>query len=275
MDNHIQISIITLTKDDFIKFSRTLKSLKKQKINFKIEWLIIDGSEIKYQKKINTLTKKNFKKDLQSLIKIRHINSTTLVLNGIYRCMNYGKKISKGKFIIFLNSGDEFFNDKSLQILFDNSFKANTNLSIIFGQAHVISQSNLNWYFPGTKVNNIKNWLKFFEPNHQSMLISNQLASKFDFSLEHDLLADGYWKRKILKNALDIVYIKKPLVRFFLDGISSTKPSKKTLKSILGNKKIRFFRKLIFILKFLLPSKMFYFYSLMQKYKSYLFDLIL
>tara|TARA_Y100000589_G_scaffold323021_1_gene356927 strand:+ start:5364 stop:6191 length:828 start_codon:yes stop_codon:yes gene_type:complete len=274
MTNNTKISIITLIKDDLLKFSRTLKSIKQQKIDFKIEWLIIDGSEIENQKKIEILIEKNFKKDIQSFIKIRHINSISLEIYGIYRCMNYGKYLSKGQFIIFLNSGDEFFNKKSLQILFDHSHKANTNLSIVFGQANIIYKNNLSWNFPGPKLNNIKNWLKFFEPNHQAMIISNKLASEFDFLLEYNLVADGYWKRKILKNALDIIYINKPVVRFFLDGISSTRPSKKTLKSILRNQKITFFRKLIFTIKFILPSRLFYFYSLIQKYKSYLFDLI-
>ena len=44
---NIHISIITLTKNDHLKFIKTLKSIKSQKRDFNIEWLIIDGSDKK------------------------------------------------------------------------------------------------------------------------------------------------------------------------------------------------------------------------------------
>ena len=60
------------------------------------------------------------------------------------------------KFIIFLNSGDEFFNDYSLQILLENSLKVNDHKSIIFGQANIIASKKINWFFPGKRLKNIK-----------------------------------------------------------------------------------------------------------------------
>ena len=35
--------------------------------------------------------------------------------------MNYGKKIAKGNYIIFLNSGDKFFNKYSLDSLYEKN----------------------------------------------------------------------------------------------------------------------------------------------------------
>ena len=43
--NCIQISIITLTKNNCSNFLKTLKSIKSQNIKYNIEWLIIDGSK--------------------------------------------------------------------------------------------------------------------------------------------------------------------------------------------------------------------------------------
>ena len=48
--SNINISIITLKKNDDKKFLRTLKSLKSQQKDFKIEWIIVDGSDAKMQK---------------------------------------------------------------------------------------------------------------------------------------------------------------------------------------------------------------------------------
>ena len=65
--NNIQISIITLTKNNKIELLKTLKSIKNQKRNFLIELIIIDGSN-KYEFiKNKTLIDKNF---LKKIVKI-------------------------------------------------------------------------------------------------------------------------------------------------------------------------------------------------------------
>ena len=106
------------------------------------------------------------------------------------------------------------------------------------------------------------------------MLISRDLAKNYDFYLDYNLIADGYWKRKIIEQADEILFINKGICKFKLDGISSTKPSRKLLSEILVNKKISIIRKIIFVLKYILPSKLFYFYYLLQKYKALFFEII-
>ncbi len=270
---NIQISIITLTKNDNLKFLKTTLSIISQIRSFEIEWLIIDGSnKIQYKKNKNLIEKYLVGIDK---IYIQHINSKKENIEGIYPCMNFAKSISNGKFIIFLNSGDTFFDNNSLNIYFKNSIKATNNRSLIFGQAKIIANKNISWYFPGNRLNNIKKWIKYFEPNHQTMLIANKLANQFNFPIKYNIISDGYWKRKILDNAGEVIYIKTPLVNFFLDGVSSSKPSKKILKELIRNDNISFLRKFIFIIKYLFPTKIFNLYFLLQKYKSILFDFLL
>ena len=269
---NIQISIITLTKDDNLKFLKTLKSIKSQERKFNLEWIIIDGSNQKTQIKNKHYIKKRLLKD-KSLI-IKHIDANQLKINGIYPCMNYGKKISIGKFIIYLNSGDTLYNKNSLKLFFDNS-QNNIPDSLVFGQAKIIANKRINWNFPGKRLKNINRWLKYFEPNHQSMLVSRTLANKIEFPIKYNLIGDGYWKRKIIEKANSVVYINKPVINFFLDGVSSTKPSKKVFIDLIHNKNISTIRKFIFIVKFLFPNKIFFFYFLMQKLKSNFIDLII
>ncbi len=270
---NFQISIITLTKDDNLKFLRTLRSIKKQEKKFNVEWIIIDGSnKKKFIKNKNEITK-NFSKE--DKISINHINSKDLNINGIYPCMNYGKKFSKGKYIIFLNSGDKFYNKGSLELFFRNSLNIDNQFGLIFGQAKIIANNKLNWFFPGKRLKNINKWLRYFEPNHQTMLISRKLANRFDFTKKYNLIGDGYWKRKIIENADKVVYIQSPVIKFFLDGVSSTKPSKKLIGDIISNKNISYIRKIIFLIKFIFPSRIFFVYFLFQKFKSNLIDLII
>ena len=114
INNNIRISIISLTKNEDKKLLRTLKSIKKQRINFCIEWIIIDGSNFEIQNRNEFIINQNFNKNEIKNIFIRHINSYNLKILGIYQCMNYGKKIALGEFLIYLNSGDEFFDNSSL-----------------------------------------------------------------------------------------------------------------------------------------------------------------
>ncbi len=268
------ISIITLSKNDNKKFLRTLKSIISQKIEVKIEWIIIDGSRYTTQNKKKKLIRNFFEKDKQNNIYLNFINSREKGIYGIYPCMNYGKKIALGKYIIFLNSGDIFFNNNSLKILIESSLDADPNNSFIFGQANNIATKKINWLFPGNNLKNINNWLRFFEPNHQSMMISKKLANRYEFKINYDSISDGYWKRQIINNALDIIYIKTPIVKFFFDGVSTIKPSQKKIMDIIKNEKISIIRKLIFLVKYALPENLYFLYHLMQKYKSILVDII-
>ena len=270
---NIKISIITLSKDDNKLFKRTLISIKKQVFNFNIEWVVVDGSNNQNQLKKKKLIKTKFLSSNRENIILKYINVQKLNINGIYPCMNFGKKISRGEFIIFLNSGDEFFSKNSLTTLIEKSSFKSKEFTIIFGQAKIIAK-DISWSFPSNKLTNIQNWLKFFEPNHQAMMISNELAKEYDFSTKHNLISDGLWKRKMIDNAQEIFYIKKPICKFYLDGVSSTKPKLENLKIILKNDKISFLRKLIFTIKFIFPKKLFYFYHFLQKMKSQIIDFL-
>ena len=86
-------SVITVVKDDEKNIIKTLKSIKNQTYtNF--EYIIIDGNS--EDKTIQKLMK--FKKQINYLLSEKD--------NGIYFAMNKGLKISKGKIIVFVNSGD-------------------------------------------------------------------------------------------------------------------------------------------------------------------------
>ena len=65
--NNIHISIITLNKNDHLKFLKTLRSIAIQKKSFNIEWIIVDGSDQKIYEKNKEIIRKKFllKKDLQ------------------------------------------------------------------------------------------------------------------------------------------------------------------------------------------------------------------
>ena len=97
----INVSIITLAKNDTEKFYRTLKSINSQKILLSIEWIIIDGSEFLIQKKHLNLISKYFSIKLKNYVYVNHINSNDKDLEGIYPCMNYAKKLQRVIILFF------------------------------------------------------------------------------------------------------------------------------------------------------------------------------
>ena len=118
-----------------------------------------------------------FKKiKLKPNIKIKYINSFEKKIFGIYPSMNLALNNVDSEYIIFMNSGDTFFDKKSLSLLFN--FINQKNCDVCFGQSFIIADNGLNWINPSPLVNNINLWCKFFEPIHQSMLIKTSLAKE-------------------------------------------------------------------------------------------------
>ena len=276
MISSITITIITLTKNDNEGFLRTFLSIINQKFYNYIEFLILDGSEekiyVENKKIIMNYQSKDFK--LKDLIFFNHVNTYQKKIFGIYECMNYGLSQSRGRSIIFLNGGDSFFDEESLIKLGRFNSKFDHKKIITFGQANVISKTGLSWKFPGNKLKNIKLWLKFFEPNHQSMLVSSDLAKVTLFKEESKISADKFWKREVLCKANNFKYINYPICNFFLDGYSSKRPNKEILLLQLNDKNISKLRKIITIIKFLIIPPFYKYYANVQKIKSLAIDFI-
>ena len=77
-----------------------------------------------------------------------------------------------------------------------------------------------SWLTPSKYVNNIKNWCKFFEPIHQSMLVKTDLAVKIKYDEKSLIGADAKWKREIINNN-PFKYVPFSVSKFSLNGISN------------------------------------------------------
>lgn len=268
------ITIITLTKNDNLGFYRTVSSIFKQNIRKNVELLILDGSDKEIFKDNKNILQKfsNKNNSCKKYLFFTHIRMDTKSIQGIYPSMNYGLKISKGKSIIFLNGGDSFFDNHSLRKLdeFSNKYKR----TISFGQAKIISKIGLSWNFPGSKIKNILLWLKFFEPNHQTMLVSADIAKNTIFGEGSKISADKFWKREVLSKADTLRYIDTPVCNFYLNGISSKRPNMEILLVQIKDKNISFLDKLINIIKFLIFPGIYKYFPYLQKLKSSIIDLI-
>ena len=276
MKNNFTISIITLTKNDHTGFYRSFLSILDQNFIKKIELLILDGSEKKIFDKNATLISKKDKINyfIKNNLTIKHINIGSLGIKGIYKCMNYGLLVSEGKSIIFINGGDSLYEYDSLTKLDAYNNALNHKKVISFGQANIISKIGLSWKFPGSQLKDINLWLKYFEPNHQAMLVSSDIAKTLLFNEECKISADKFWKKEILKRADNFKYLDLPVCNFYLDGYSSIRPSIKILSTQFRDKQISLLRKFITLIKFLIIPSLYKYMPYLLKLKSKIIDCI-
>jgi len=261
-----RISIITLTKNNLNELKLTINSIIEQEINTIIDLIIVDGSA---KKKSLMQTLNSFENIFyQKNILLKYINSYEKKIHGIYPSMNLAMDNLKSDYLIFMNSGDTFYDSNSLNILFN--VIDNSKCDVCFGQS-LITFKETSWLTPSKYVNNIKNWCKFFEPIHQSILVKTDLAVKIKYDEKSPIGADAKWKREIINNNF-FKYIPLPVSNFSLNGISN-KVSYENLKIKIQEPSRRKLEKLMEILKFLF-TKLRLFGPRTQKFKSFLIGII-
>lgn len=98
---------------------------------------------------------------------------------GIYDAMNKGVELATGDYIIFMNSGDQFYQNNVLNKISQYDLKEN---DLICG-SWIEEDSN--------EVNKPRNSIKYSMPtSHQAMLFNTKLIKKYKFSEEYKIGAD-------------------------------------------------------------------------------------
>jgi hypothetical protein len=101
-DSPLQLSVITVVRDNTSGFIDTLNSLKEQSLS-EFNWVVIDSSN----------DRTAIPSHLESLG--QPADYLWVEPEGIYPAMNLGARISQGRYLYFLNSGDTLFNSETLR----------------------------------------------------------------------------------------------------------------------------------------------------------------
>lgn len=209
-----QISIITINKNNANGLKKTIESIKQQ-TNTNIEHIIIDG---------------NSSDDSVSIIKEYHDKANIKVVwisepdSGIYSAMNKGIRLSTGKYLQFLNSGDILCNGDVAQVMSDE-LESKQTPPILYGnmiKAYPNGTTIKDMGFQGKKIN-------FFDMfsgtlNHSSAIIYKQLFEQHGYYDESfRIVSDWIWYYKvILEHKIDPVYVNIDVSTFDMTGISNT-----------------------------------------------------
>ena len=197
------ISIITVVFNAKNDLEKTIKSIQKQ--SFKdFEYIVVDGGS-----KDGTL----------DIINQYNQHITTWISEpdrGLYDAMNKGILLSKGKFLWFINAGDEIYEATTLENLFAiDGFSSD----IYYGETALIDE-NGNILGTRSKMSTRKlpeklNWKSLqrgMVVQHQSFIVSKEKSVLYN--LNYKVSADIDWVIICLKNSTKITHANLILSKF-------------------------------------------------------------
>lgn len=156
------ISIITVVRNDRVGLSRTIASVASFKGN-QTEYTIIDGASTD-----DTLSA---------------LNSNTHVVDtlvsepdmGIYDAMNKGIERASGRYLLFLNAGDELLID--LEAVVKSQVESP---ALIYGRVNIVSMDGTLIYVRGKRLFSLHSLLKGMPLCHQAILYRRDAMMPYD-----------------------------------------------------------------------------------------------
>lgn len=208
----MKISIITITKNNASGLLKTIKSVITQTIK-NIEYIIVDGQS-------NDETT-GILKNLSPEIRIISEPDT-----GIYNAMNKGVNIATGDYIMFLNSGDYFIADYSLEFWLKKIY--NKNARVFFSR--ILWHSHEYYDISVSDHHYIDRTWHLINDNfpHSASLYHRSLFVDFgNFDEKYQIMADYEFNLRILiKERVKYHFSSIVVSSFFANGISVSKKNK-------------------------------------------------
>ena len=189
------VTIITVCRNHAQELERTIRSVESQTWQEK-EYLVIDGASTD---------------DTLDVIKAHEASITRWVSEpdqGIYDAMNKGVKMAQGEWVIFMNAGDTFAGDDTLQRVFGNPLDAD----VIYGD--VIKGELVK------KAEVPKNAHRMFYC-HQSAFVRTSCLREFPFDIRHRMSADFKQVKQLFLSGKRFRQLDFPVANFDTQGVSN------------------------------------------------------
>ncbi|MDE7348012.1 MAG: glycosyltransferase [Muribaculaceae bacterium] len=208
MDRRPLISVITITFNAAETLPLTMESVAEQ--TFKdFEHLVVDGAS----------------KD-DTIILARRMGTPGIRIlsepdNGLYDAMNKGLKMARGRYLIFLNSGDRFHSADTLKAYADAI--AERNPDIIYGDTDIVDKEGKRIGPRHLSVPEILTFDSFSRGMlicHQAFMVRKDLAPLYD--TDYRFSADYDWCIRCIKasRAGDRVNLHRVTIDYLTDGLT-------------------------------------------------------
>jgi glycosyltransferase involved in cell wall biosynthesis len=224
------LSIITINYNNASGLQKTMESVIKQNSD-DFEYVVVDGGSS--DNSVNIIKEITGK----SKIPVKWVSEKDL---GIYNAMNKGIKMSEGKYLQFLNSGDMLASETIISELLK---KIPDNCQIIYGNMLKIFPQGLyrDKGPAGKKITMMNFYLGTL--NHSPSLINRELFELYGLYDETlKIVADWKWFMQVIGiHNVKPVYFDLEVTVFDMTGISNTQNEleknerRKVLESLLPN----------------------------------------
>jgi glycosyltransferase involved in cell wall biosynthesis len=201
------LSVITIVYNNVRDIERTMLSVLNQAYP-NIEYILVDG--LSTDGTLGII--KKYKDRIAALISEKD--------EGIYDAMNKGLAAATGDYVIFMNSGDEFYAKDTVE----NVFAAAEDADIYYGETEMINDAGQSLGQRRHKAPKSFTWRSFkygMSVSHQAIYIRRSLVEPYD--RQYQLSADIDWIIRAAKKAKKIVNVNKYVAKYLVGGMSKTK----------------------------------------------------
>lgn len=201
------LSVITIVFNNARDIERTLLSVLNQSYK-KIEYIVIDGASTDGTLEIIEKYRSRLSKVISEKDK------------GIYDAMNKGLAASTGDYVLFMNSGDEIYDQDTVSAVFASA----ANADIYYGETEMY---NDNWESLGRRRHHVPenfNWKSFrygMNISHQAIYIRKELTEPYN--LQYKYSSDIDWIIRASKKAKCCVNTHRYVAKYLVGGISKKK----------------------------------------------------
>ena len=200
------LSIVTVVRNDAGRLRRTLESVARQK-SARVEYLVIDGA--------STDATLELIRSHEGLID-RWVSEPD---GGIYDAMNKGTGLCRGRFLMFLNAGDELIADAAA--LVDDSPE---ECVLLYGRANMLFPDGSLSYVKGKRIRSPQRFLKGMPLCHQAILYRRDVMPDYDTSFR--IMSDRLLTYRLVREfgMGRTRFLDTTLVNYYEDGYSNSMP---------------------------------------------------
>lgn len=205
------LSIITINFNNLEGLRKTIDSVLSQTWH-DFEWIIIDGG--------STDGSKELIEDTANKLTASDYNPLSFWCSesdsGIYNALNKGLSHCIGTYINCMNSGDEFYDNQTLEKLFSTSHDSD----IIFGNSFHYSKENafISHYPESVDLY----FLYHSNICHQAMFVKTELLKASPFDEQYRICADYAKWLELMIQGCSFKYVPNMICRFDMTGMSNT-----------------------------------------------------
>nr|WP_320037231.1 glycosyltransferase family 2 protein [uncultured Bacteroides sp.] len=211
-----RFSIITVTYNAEKVIEETIQSVITQTYK-NYEYIIIDGAS-----KDNTLSVIDKYKDMISSV-------VSEPDKGLYDAMNKGIAAATGDYLCFLNAGDSFHEDDTLQLMI-HSINDNELPDVLYGETAIVNKEGHFLHMRRLQTPEKLTWKSFKQGMlvcHQAFFAKRSIAEPFDLSYRFS--ADFDWCIRVMKKAKTLHNTHITVIDYLDEGLT-TQNHKASLK---------------------------------------------